>query len=167
MQSLFAQLFLAIQEQIKAAVPEVRYIDQDLGQLDYYEDRPAVSWPCAFIDFPAAQYQDESQEVQWAAVNVSIRIGFSPFSSANSLSPDISKENALQFYEVENKLFKALQGFDANGCIQPLTRISAHTEKRQDPFRVRELLFTTATEDDTAQVSDTKTNANLNLQIED
>ena len=165
MTSLFAQLFLAIQAHIKDQVPEIRYIDQDIGQLEYYETRPAVSWPCLLIDFPSAQFEDHHQGVQWAAISLNARLGFSPFSSASSLSPDISKEHALQFYELEGKVYKALQGFEAGGLVQPFTRISVATEKREDPFRVREMIFTTATEDHTMMSVNMKA-AGLDLEKE-
>lgn len=149
--SLFAQLFLAIQEQIEKEVPEIRQIDIDLGQLETYETRPAVSFPCVLIDFPATPYSNHSQGWQWADVNVTIRLGFTPFSSASSITPDVTKEQALHFFELENKLYEALQGFTAGGCIQPLIRVSAATERREDAYRVREIQFTTGTEDDTAK----------------
>lgn len=164
MTSLFAQLFIALQLQIKKAVPEIKWIDQDLGQLEYYETRPAVSWPAVLIDFPATQYREHSQMVQWAELQINIRLAFSPFSSANSAAPDLSKEKALQFYETENRLFAALNGFTAGGCIQPMVRVSVHSEQRDDPFRVRTMLFTTATEDDTVMEVARVTAAELNLE---
>ena len=151
MESLFAQLFLAIQTHIKANVPAIKWIDQDLGQLEAYDIRPAVEFPCVLIDFPVAAYSNESQLVQWADVNISIRLGFAPFTSANSVAPDVSKEQALEYYEIENDLVKALHGFTADECIQPMMRISAATERREDSYRVRDIQFTTGTEDTTAQ----------------
>ena len=166
MESLFAQLFLAIQAHILASVPAIKWIDQDLGQLEAYEVRPAVEFPCVLIDFPAANYSNEGQLVQWADVNISIRLGFAPFASANSVAPDISKEHALEYYEIENDLVKALHGFTANDCIQPMMRISAATERREDSYRVRELQFTTGTEDTTAQSAANIVTAGLNVQNE-
>lgn len=166
MTSLFAQLYLALQQQITANVPEIKWIDMDLGQLESYEERPAVQWPCVLIDFPAAQYSNNSDGVQWCEVNISIRLGFAPFSSTNHLTPDVSKENALQYFEIENKLYDALQGFTAGDCVQGLVRISAATERREDIYRVRELQFTTATEDDTAQNYHNKTEADLEMQVQ-
>lgn len=147
MTSLFAQLYLSIQAQIKIKVPEILWIDQDMGQLELYETRPAVVWPCALIDFPATQYSNEGQLVQWAMVQINIRLGFAPFGSANSEAPQLTKEQALDYYEIENKLVKALHGFTANDAVQPLVRQSTATERRDDAYRVREIIFTTATED--------------------
>lgn len=166
MDSLFAQLFLAIQQQIKSKVPEVLWIDQDLGQLEGYDNRPSVSFPCVLIDFPTTQYSGLGEMVQWADVNISVRLAFAPFSSANSVAPDISKEAALFFYEIEDKLYQALQGFTADECVQPMVRISAATERREDTYRVRELIFTTATEDVTAKYPVNIVKADLDLSKE-
>jgi len=163
MNSLFAQLYLAVSNQIKQAVPEIKYIDQDLGQLEYYKDRPAVDFPCVLIEFPTASFQEEGQHTQWANVSVQIRLGFEPWSSANADAPPEVKENALEYYELEHKLFMALQHFDADGLIQPMIRMSAATERREDVYRVRELIFSTATEDDSVQIPARKKSANLEL----
>ena len=154
MTSLFAQLYLAIQAQIETLLDTegkkvIKWIDQDMGQLETYKERPSVSFPCVLIDFPTAQYSEEGEKVQWAAINISIRLGFAPFTSANSVAPDISKEAALQYYEIENALVACLYGFTAGDCVQPMIRVSAATERRDDSYRVREIMFSTATEDDT------------------
>ena len=159
MLSLFAQLFLSLQDRIAQEVPEIKHIDQDLGQLEYYDQRPPVAFPCVLIDFPTANYSNLGTGIQWAEVNIHVRLGFAPFTSALSVMPDVGKEKALEYYELENKLYEALQGFTANGCVQPIIRTSATTERRNDPYRVREVIFTTATEDDTAQPAQQTTTA--------
>src|SRR6185437_11367041 len=51
MNSPFANIYLAIQQQILSTVlnpdntPMIASIDQDLGQLDFYKIRPSVSFP--------------------------------------------------------------------------------------------------------------------------
>ncbi len=140
-------------------VPEIKYIDFDLGQLDYYETRPMVSFPCVLIDFTNAEFTNEGQHVQWANIVIHFKIGFSPFSSATSFSPDISKEKALEFFEIENKLYTQLQGWkptmEVSGneveICQELIRTSASTEKRNDPFRIRLMRMVTAGEDSGAK----------------
>lgn len=164
MTSLFAKLYLALQTEIATQVPEIQWIDQDLGQLEAFDTRPSVAFPCVLIDFATTQYKDEGQGWQWADVTISLRLGFAPFSSANSIAPDISKEAALNFYEIEHKLCKTINGFTANNCVQPLVRISSSTEKREDFLRVREIIFTTATEDDSDADYTNKVKAPLELE---
>ena len=59
------------------------------------------------------------------------------------------RENALQYYEVENKLFKALHGWNPTGFGKLLRRITA-TEKRDDDIRVRIVKFAISFTDNSA-----------------
>ncbi len=150
-QSLFAQLFKLIQEHLEAEVPEIRWIDQDLGQLEFYSERPPVSWPCILIDFDSTSYDQQLQGIQWGNLSFTLRLGFPAFSPANSKVAIAVKEKALKYYELENLVYQAMQGFDAGGLIQPCTRTAVVTEKRNDDnIRVRILTFSSAFEDSTA-----------------
>ena len=44
------QVFLAVQAQLTSKVSELEWIDLDFQQLDSYELRPPVLFPCALID---------------------------------------------------------------------------------------------------------------------
>ncbi len=170
--SPFAQLYLALQEYIKTAVPAIKQVALDIGQLDYYDIRPAVAFPCLLIDFPASNFTDEGELVQWGNLTIQTRLGFSPFSKADSITPDISVKAALQFFEIENNLFKKLHGWsptlkDANNndveICQPISRLSAVKEMREDPFIVRVNMWSTAGEDAGALVVKEKVKAKLEL----
>lgn len=157
MTSLFAQLFLAIQEKIKNDVAEIRWIDQDFGQLEDYEVRPPVSFPCVLIDFNETSYEEMNQRRQQANITFTLRLGFPAFSYAANTAPQSVKELALQYYELEQRLFESIQGFDAGGIIQGCTRQSTITEGRKDDnLRVRVMTFTAMSEDASAQISYTK-----------
>mgnify|MGYP000263985857 CR=1 FL=1 len=52
MESPFARLFLDLQEQIEIEVPEIVFIEQDLGQLGSEDPRKMMSFPGVLIDFP-------------------------------------------------------------------------------------------------------------------
>lgn len=151
LEALFSQLLLKIQDRITAQVPEVAWKDQELGQLDWYDTRPAVQFPCVLIDFPNTNYDQMQSNQQWGNLMFSLRLAFAPFASANAAAPQSAKEYALTHYEIEHKLFKAFQGWDADGLIQQATRVNTVTERRQgDNFRVRNMVFTTSFMDDAA-----------------
>lgn len=152
LESWFAQVLIKLQQRIKEYVPEIRFIDQDLGQLEWYDIRPAVTFPCVLIDFNDTEYEQMQLGQQWASVSFTLRLGFPPYSSSNNLAPDALKEVALKYYEIENRLYKAIQGYDADGLMQPATRRRVASEKREeDNFRVRVLGFTTSFLDDEAR----------------
>jgi hypothetical protein len=150
LQSFFGQFFTALQNRITAQVPAVRWVDQDLGQLEHYDIRPAVSFPCVLLDFTETTYDQEGNQVQFGTATVQVRIGFPAFSPSNNTTPTSAKEMALQFWEQEMAVYQALQGWNPADLCQPLTRTTAITEKREDAIRVRVLLFTTAFKDASA-----------------
>jgi hypothetical protein len=173
MNNYFAQLYLDLSSHLNAQVPELRWIDQDFGQLEHFQIRPEVSFPCALIDFLSGTYSELAGVTQFGEVMVSIRIGFAPFSSSYHAAPDNVKEKALEYYNLEQKVYKAVQGWtpvaDGIQYSQPFIRQSVMTEQRdgdQNALRVRVLTFATAYEDNSAATV-TTTEANPNLKIEE
>lgn len=146
MNSPFANIFLALQQQLQTAVPAIVYIDQDLGQLKS-KTRPPVQWPCALIDFEDFHYTDLGTNVQSAQGVVVVRLGFQPFSNTTATTPNANKEKALNYFDIEWALQKALQGYSAGTDYGHLSRISTTTEPRTDNIRVRELRYTLAFQD--------------------
>jgi hypothetical protein len=166
MKSLFSQLFLALQAHIKANVPSIRWIDQDLGQLESYEIRPAVSWPCVLIDFNHTSFEQMQQNRQLGNITFTLRLGFDSYSQSASIAPQEVREKALEYYELEQELYEAVQGFDGGGLMQDCTRINIATERRDgDNFRVRVLTFSSMTEDSSAMSKTTKA-ARPSLELE-
>lgn len=163
LKGFFAQLYFALLTHIKEAVPAIRYIDQDMGQLEDYnpEDptsRPPVAWPCVLIDFPEANYTDDGQLEQTGDVMVDVRLGLAPYSPSTSNTPRSVTTKALEFYALEQQLTEALHGWtpvlplEDGGTVeicQPLARRGAGTEKREDSLRVRVIRLTTSYSDST------------------
>ncbi len=169
LQSFFAQLLLKLQAHIKEKVPEIKYINQDLGQLEVYDmDSPSVSWPCVLVDMSDTNYADLHQGVQEANMcTLMFRLGFNPFSQTSNLQPEEVRKLGLYYYELEHKLYIALQGYAADGFCQPMTRTRMATEKREeDAFRVRALIFTTSFEDDGASPERSTIHPDLDLEFE-
>ena len=189
--SPFAILYIAIQQRIKEKVPAIRWIDQNLAQLESSE-RPPVSWPCVLIDFDDWNFENMSELAQTASGNVIIRLGFAPFSGTNNLTPTAYKLKALEYYEIECQLYKALHGWtptlteetlsdfgndvgndlggmqkllnDAQGWnFGSMIRSAAVTEKREDLFRIRVMPFSLAFEDYSAMRVTETTPAELEL----
>lgn len=151
LQSFFSLLYTGIVKRIKEMVPEIRWIDQDLGQLEFYNERPPVAWPCVLIDFPSTSYDQLLQQVQTGNIIINCRLAFAPFSQSSNTAPQAVMDKALHFWELEMKLYQALQNWNPSQDIcQPLTRTTATTERREDAIRVRVISFTTAFEDSSA-----------------
>jgi hypothetical protein len=145
-----ANLLQSLIDRISTAVPEIRYIEQDLGQLENYQIRPPVSWPCCMIDIEEFIFSDAQNFFNQIGVGmVCFRVAHVKYTDSNNLTPTLIRENSLQYYETEHKLFKALHGWNPAGFSKFLRRVSI-TEKRDDDIRVRIIKFATSYTDDSA-----------------
>ena len=150
MNSPFANIFLAIQQQIKTAVPAITYIDQDMGQLKS-GSRPPVSWPCVLVDFEEFDFQNMGENVQTAKGTVVLKLGFAPHSNTNQLTPQPYVQQAISFYDTEWALHQAMQGWSPGDDYGRLCRTSTKTQQRNDSYRVREIRYSIAFEDYSTQ----------------
>lgn len=149
MNSYFARLYLDLQQQIKNNIPEIDWIEQDFGQDVFDKWRPNVSFPAVLIDFPDAAYSGLATESQFAEVTIAIRLLVAPFTQSYEAAPIEVRKDALQFFELEQKLVDTLHGWEPdNGYTQPLVRSRASSNNRNDiGLRIREIQFTTAYEE--------------------
>jgi hypothetical protein len=141
--SPFSKLFTALQARIKSQVPEIIWIDHDLGQLEAFDgERPPVEWPCLLIDFIETPFT-QMQGYQDGDVSIQLRLAFNQYQQTHSDVPEYVKEQALQYYEIEHKVHLALQAWTAsNTLVNALIRRSAASEKREeDNFRVRRIVY--------------------------
>jgi hypothetical protein len=146
MNSPFANIFLAIQQQIQGGVTAIKYIDQDLGQLKSAA-RPPVAWPCVLIDFEDFSFDNMGDNVQTARGTVVLRLGFAPYSNSSQATPSQYLQQAIGYYDIEWALHKVIQGWSPGVDYGHLIRTSATTQKRTDSYRVRELRYSIAFED--------------------
>lgn len=131
------QLFESILARIAAKVPGIKYIDQDLGQLENYQLRPAVNWPCLLVDIEETKFSDAAGEmIQIGEGMVSFRLGLVQYSNSSSITPVSVRGKAMSYYRLENDLYKALHGWSPEGFTRLLRRGDV-TERRDDDIRVR------------------------------
>ncbi|MBO4233888.1 hypothetical protein FO675_06170 [Riemerella anatipestifer] len=149
MTDFFSKIILDLQERISAEVPEIRYIDQNLGQLGQIsdEDSPPLSYPAVLIDFPDTSFSNLSSNIQLGNASISFVLVFETHSQTWHQSPKDIRINGLSYLTIEQKLHKALQGF-ASDYFAPLSRKSVRSQNNNDVgLRVRELTYSTEFED--------------------
>lgn len=162
----YVQLLLDLQERIAREVPEIRYIDQQLGQLDNAQGTPsAIVYPALFIDFPEAMYDVDFPEASYSDMSANGQLGNVPVSFqlvSNDVFPSWhgipveDRKKGFDFLRIEQKLYKALQGW-SNDYFSPLSRTRVKSTSKHHPgFKVRELIFTTQHEDVSAAPEETR-----------
>jgi len=171
--SYFGQLFIDLSKHIKDKVPAIKWIDQDFGQLEQFEYRPAVSFPCVLIDFPMANYTNIAELSQMGDITVQLRLGFAPFSKSHVGAPDDVRDKAIEYYAIEQLVHEAVQGFQTDYTM-PLMRFNAGTEQRLSAsdqadsigLRVRVINYATQYEDNSNLPAYIKRAATLEVETE-
>jgi hypothetical protein len=143
--SPFGNLFLKIQARLDSEITGL-YIDQDLGQLEHYETRPSVPFPCALLDIDDFDFDDMAYNKQKGEGYIKIRLAVAAWSPSSSLVPDEVKLKAMGYYDMEQKVHEALQGWCDDG-FSKLLRRKSKTELREDNIRVRIIIYKTSFED--------------------
>jgi hypothetical protein len=169
MDAVLGNIFLAIQQQLVAGCPALKFIDLDTHQLEFKDpgDRPMVLLPCALIDFTEARYTDLSDDIQSADdVILQVRIGVDPFTQATAFFSDTKIANALNYFNIEHTVNLALHGWSNSQYFGPLCRISMKSEFRNDKLRVRVLHYKFSFIDNTAMPVTTTVEGN-DLEVEE
>jgi hypothetical protein len=165
MESIFALIFHKLKTKLATDVPEINHINLDIGQIDFYQQRPPVSFPSLLVDF-SSRYLPRQINEQWNDITMILRLSFDTYSDTSNLAPDEIETQGLAYLEIEHKLYQSLQFWNANGLVKvkPFERVTANAEKRPDPFRTRQLSFNgqyeegaTLIEDDSDDTSNTTT----------
>lgn len=147
MKSLYNRLLIALQAHLGDLF---RYIELDLGQLEIYEQRPAVAFPCCLVRF-AGRYEDRQLNTQINNFTLTCKLGFDVYGNSSNLTPEAAREKALSYFETEQELYLKLQGWKADGLLTTgLTRISDADQYGEDGMRKRLVTFTGSFADESA-----------------
>lgn len=135
---------------------ELKYIDEDSGQLDYYSPRFPVKWPCALIDVPSLNFDNvgyersirQSQGIpqnrQMAKGVVSITIANLKLTNSSGKAPQGQKDNVWSIWTVIDKVHDLLHGFKPTGNTSALIRTAVRRNKRDDGIQEYTLLYSFA-----------------------
>lgn len=149
MDYFFSQILLDLQARISTAVPEIQFIDQDLGQMSQAGDngRPPLAYPAVLIDFPTADYSELASSIQLGTVTITMQLIFDNYSQTWHKAPLRDRSKGLDYLNIEQRLFNSLNGWSSD-YFTPLIRTSVRSQNNNDlGLRVRQFTFTTSYED--------------------
>jgi len=128
---------LAIYNQLK----KIRWVDMDKGQLEFYETRPAVAFPCALIKVEITKTENLGQNVQRCYGKGTIRLAFDYVGETSAKTPQALRQQSLEYFESLKAVYLAIQG--KVGGAGKFDRQSATEENRGDGLKVLNVPFTT------------------------
>lgn len=111
-----AELFIAIQARIMELVPEIKYIDQDLGQYHNEEFRKNMLFPCLLIDFPLTTFSSLQGNNQLGDASIIVTLFHDIWNNTNSITPIDIRKAGLKYLGINQKVYMALQGWSPDFC---------------------------------------------------
>jgi hypothetical protein len=146
-------LFTETRSYLKA-IPELNWVDADKGQIDRYQVKPAVSFPCALIEVSLPKTQNMNHTTQQCTGMVMVRIAFNYTGEANGEVDDELLAESLEYLDIIQKVYIGLQA-KTSGVYQysPLERTGLIPEPpRTDGMKVIRMAFSTTFLDTSAKV---------------
>lgn len=138
----------AIQDRLLELCPEhIAYLAEDWGQLDFYNERPPVNFPCVLLDVAEAEFTDHSRKVQQVDAILTVRVAHFDPVNVSALAPDRNK--AFRMFALLRMIYACLQGLCGEN-FSGLTRTSLQRVKREDAIREYVMQFRFAGTDDAA-----------------
>jgi hypothetical protein len=156
--SPFAKLYTALIAYVQTTIPAIRYISQDYGQLDFYDDTPPVSWPCLLVDINNANYSQGGHNLQLVEASVTLRLAHTSYSDISNLPPAQVLELGLKHLELEQQVITALHNWQpAHEELGSLTMESVASAKRDDNIRERVITLSTSMQYDATVITPSPT----------
>jgi hypothetical protein len=123
-------------------VIELKYIDEDWGQLNMYQ--PPVKWPCCLIDISDVNYSNlgkhpsfggvggGSQNRQLGRATIKITLANLKLTNTSMQAPQIQKDQAWAIWGLVQKIHEKMHGFAPDVNCSKMLRLDLKRSIRDD-----------------------------------
>jgi hypothetical protein len=143
------KMMLDLVRTIRENVPELAWVDEDLGQLEAVEnkgDEYFVKFPCALVSVANVQWETLSEGLQNGTAEVTIRVAVDAHYSVTS---DRESESIMQQrLQLAQAAYEAVVGYCPDGCMDGLERKRTMMYARPYGIRVYENVYTCIIQED-------------------
>lgn len=122
-----------------ASISEIKYIDEDWGQLDTYSPHFPVKWPCVLIDIVESSYSDIGRENGAVPINrqeqisiLQLRVANLKTTNTSFKAPAVQKAKARSIWNEIEEIHKMLHGWSELPYMGKLMRIGITRATRDD-----------------------------------
>lgn len=136
-----------IETYLMQTVTGLKGFDKDKGQFDDMSNH-ILPMPYILMSFGNTPYQTLSNKVQKGTVNLRFKIGYENY--ADSYKGSINQEKALEFFEFNEAVYKALQGLSTT-YLRNLERTSDEDDDNHKNIIITIYDFTGTLIDDSAE----------------
>jgi len=147
-------LYLSLLTRLKNEVPELLWIDEEKGQLEFPKEEYPVQFPCCLIDIQNIKWETQGKRQQEGDCLIRFRIGFDIYEDTHKDAPDI--QTGLERLKLLNKIHSTLHcfgGFSLPDTVnvgqfidkhfKRLVRLNTASEKRQNGLKVYSMDYMT------------------------
>ena len=143
-------IYEAIAAQLKANVPELKWIDLEKGQMNFA--RPPILFPAALIQIQLPKTENLNAKKQMCNALITVRLCFDYNGNTDITStPDEARAESLAYFDIKQKVYINLQAFSTSE-MNGLERVNEFDDLRPDNYKVSGISFATHYRDDTADV---------------
>ena len=132
---------------LKQQIPTLKWFDKDKGQFNDLINN-LMPFPAILFSFGNTPYETMSNKVQKGKVTLRFKIGYENY--ADSFIGSINQEKALEFFDFNEKVYKALQGLSTT-YLRNLERSSDEDDDDHKNVIVTIFEFTGTLIDDAAE----------------
>lgn len=137
------ELFLLLRTQLMT-LPSIRWVDLNKGQLNNYEERPAIDFPAVLIELSYPRTTKLTGKQQQCDVEIRASIVFDFMDDTSSITPDETLEQSLEVYDIVQEVHDKLQGLiDIKTIRASLERMSQRDTPRADKLKVFQVTYNT------------------------
>ena len=136
-----------IQQQV-SEIAELKYIDENWGQLDYYSPNMPVQFPCALIDVQQVQFTNLGRDMskkpvqrQIGTVQIKITVANMRLTNSSMQAPRRQKEEVWAIWGIIEKIHQQLHGVSLLPNVSPLIRTSQNRTLRDDGLQEYEVYY--------------------------
>lgn len=136
-----------IQQKV-SEIAELKHIDENWGQLDYYSPNIPVQYPCALIDVQQVQFTNLGKDItkkplqrQIGTVQIKITVANMRLSNSSMQAPRRQKEEVWAIWGIIEKIHQQLHGVSLLPNVSPLIRTSQNRTLRDDGLQEYEVYY--------------------------
>ena len=125
------EILLSIQNRL-AEVAALKYIDEDWGQLDLYQNDTPVNWPCCLFDVGTGTFDNVARGGQNALFMLELTVAKLRLTNTSLRAPKSQKDHAWEIHGILQGIHEKLQTFRPGQNCSGLIRTSTKRIRRDD-----------------------------------
>ena len=134
-------LFLTVSMMLEQ-ITHIKSVDDDSGQIDNYEERPAIALPCCLILIDQI-FQPLGGGAYDVSSSIQVRVAFDRLGDRTvSGTPNLPRLKSLEKIDIVEQITDALNGLFQENVCSPLILQSLVSERRNDGLMVKVITLT-------------------------